>query len=150
MGSSSGGGLDNLLSSHSKANLLTRLTAILAACFMISSLGLAILANRGSSSDPIVEETDPVSPENAKEVSEPPVPLAQLIDHVNVYYKKSPKIKRKKTVVDSTRFIFVTGGVASSLGKGLLSASLGALIQACGLTVRLRKLDPYLNVDPGD
>lgn len=48
-----------------------------------------------------------------------------------------------------TRFIFVTGGVVSSLGKGLLSASLGALLQARGYSVRLRKLDPYLNVDPG-
>ncbi|MFO1189015.1 MAG: CTP synthase [Alphaproteobacteria bacterium] len=48
-----------------------------------------------------------------------------------------------------TRFIFVTGGVVSSLGKGLASASLGALLQARGYTVRLRKLDPYLNVDPG-
>lgn len=48
-----------------------------------------------------------------------------------------------------TRFIFITGGVVSSLGKGLLSASLGALLQARGFSVRLRKLDPYLNVDPG-
>ena len=48
-----------------------------------------------------------------------------------------------------TRFIFITGGVVSSLGKGLLSASLGALLQARGYSVRLRKLDPYLNVDPG-
>ncbi|WND02364.1 CTP synthase [Temperatibacter marinus] len=48
-----------------------------------------------------------------------------------------------------TRYIFVTGGVVSSLGKGLLSASLGALLQARGYTVRIRKLDPYLNVDPG-
>ena len=47
------------------------------------------------------------------------------------------------------RFIFVTGGVVSSLGKGLLSASLGALLQARGFTVRIRKFDPYLNVDPG-
>lgn len=47
------------------------------------------------------------------------------------------------------RYIFITGGVVSSLGKGLLSASLGALLQARGHTVRLRKLDPYLNVDPG-
>ena len=47
------------------------------------------------------------------------------------------------------RFIFVTGGVVSSLGKGLLSASLGALLQARGYTVRIRKFDPYLNVDPG-
>ncbi len=48
-----------------------------------------------------------------------------------------------------TRFIFITGGVVSSLGKGLASAALGALLQARGYSVRLRKLDPYLNVDPG-
>ena len=47
------------------------------------------------------------------------------------------------------RYIFITGGVVSSLGKGLASASLGALLQSRGYTVRLRKLDPYLNVDPG-
>ena len=47
------------------------------------------------------------------------------------------------------RFIFITGGVVSSLGKGLASAALGALLQARGFRVRLRKLDPYLNVDPG-
>ncbi|HEX4157803.1 MAG TPA: CTP synthase [Rhizomicrobium sp.] len=48
-----------------------------------------------------------------------------------------------------TRLIFITGGVVSSLGKGLASAALGALLQARGYHVRLRKLDPYLNVDPG-
>ncbi|HEV7268877.1 MAG TPA: CTP synthase [Falsiroseomonas sp.] len=48
-----------------------------------------------------------------------------------------------------TRFVFVTGGVVSSLGKGIAAASLGALLQARGYKVRLRKLDPYLNVDPG-
>ncbi len=48
-----------------------------------------------------------------------------------------------------TRFIFVTGGVTSSLGKGLTAAALGALLQGRGFSVRLRKLDPYLNVDPG-
>lgn len=47
------------------------------------------------------------------------------------------------------RFIFITGGVVSSLGKGLMAASLAALLQARGYKVRLRKLDPYLNVDPG-
>src|SRR5580693_1305419 len=47
------------------------------------------------------------------------------------------------------RYIFITGGVVSSLGKGLASAALGALLQARGYKVRLRKLDPYLNVDPG-
>ena len=48
-----------------------------------------------------------------------------------------------------TRYVFITGGVVSSLGKGLASAALAALLQARGHTVRLRKLDPYLNVDPG-
>ena len=47
------------------------------------------------------------------------------------------------------RFVFITGGVVSSLGKGLASAALGSLLQARGYKVRLRKLDPYLNVDPG-
>src|SRR6478736_5985616 len=47
------------------------------------------------------------------------------------------------------RYIFITGGVVSSLGKGLASAALGACLQARGYSVRLRKLDPYLNVDPG-
>lgn len=48
-----------------------------------------------------------------------------------------------------TKYIFITGGVVSSLGKGLASASIGALLQARGYKVRLRKLDPYLNIDPG-
>ena len=47
------------------------------------------------------------------------------------------------------RYIFITGGVVSSLGKGIAAAALGALLQARGYKVRLRKLDPYLNVDPG-
>ncbi|QGR02202.1 CTP synthase [Ehrlichia ruminantium] len=49
----------------------------------------------------------------------------------------------------STKFIFVTGGVVSSLGKGLAAASIGALLQARGFKICLRKLDPYLNIDPG-
>ena len=48
-----------------------------------------------------------------------------------------------------SRFIFITGGVVSSLGKGIASASLGALLQARGLSVNMIKLDPYINVDPG-
>src|SRR5258705_3524622 len=48
-----------------------------------------------------------------------------------------------------TRYIFINGGVVSSLGKGISAAALGALLQARGFKVRLRKLDPYLNVDPG-
>ena len=48
-----------------------------------------------------------------------------------------------------TKFVFVTGGVASSLGKGLTASSLGQLLTARGLKVTMQKLDPYLNVDPG-
>src|SRR6266536_2431704 len=50
---------------------------------------------------------------------------------------------------DMAKHIFVTGGVVSSLGKGLTSASVGMLLERRGLTVRMQKLDPYLNVDPG-
>jgi len=50
---------------------------------------------------------------------------------------------------DNSKFIFVTGGVLSSLGKGLASAAIGALLECRGLTVTLQKLDPYINVDPG-
>ncbi len=60
--------------------------------------------------------------------------------------RKTGKITGLATMA---RFIFITGGVVSSLGKGLASAALGALLQARGFSVRLRKLDPYLNVDPG-
>ena len=50
---------------------------------------------------------------------------------------------------DNTKYIFVTGGVLSSLGKGLASAAIGALLESRGLTVTIQKLDPYINVDPG-
>ena len=52
-------------------------------------------------------------------------------------------------MISKTKFIFVTGGVVSSLGKGLASASIGALLESRGLTVTIQKLDPYINVDPG-
>lgn len=48
-----------------------------------------------------------------------------------------------------TKYIFITGGVVSSLGKGVAAASLGAILEARGLKVTLLKLDPYMNVDPG-
>src|SRR5450432_3599892 len=54
-----------------------------------------------------------------------------------------------KTNAKKTKFIFVTGGVVSSLGKGLSSASIGALLENRGLSITLLKLDPYINVDPG-
>ncbi len=56
---------------------------------------------------------------------------------------------KKKNNSKRTKFIFVTGGVLSSLGKGLAAASIGALLEARGLTVTFQKLDPYINVDPG-
>ena len=55
----------------------------------------------------------------------------------------------KGTHARPTKHLFVTGGVASSLGKGLTASSLGALLKARGLRVTMQKLDPYLNVDPG-
>ncbi|MGB1410049.1 MAG: CTP synthase, partial [Flavobacteriaceae bacterium] len=51
--------------------------------------------------------------------------------------------------MDSTKYIFVTGGVSSSLGKGIIAASLAKLLQARGFAVTIQKLDPYINVDPG-
>src|ERR1051325_2068865 len=55
----------------------------------------------------------------------------------------------KSITVSNTKYIFVTGGVTSSLGKGIISASLARLLQARGYTVTIQKLDPYINVDPG-
>ncbi|MBW2593578.1 MAG: CTP synthase, partial [Deltaproteobacteria bacterium] len=52
-------------------------------------------------------------------------------------------------MAENTKYIFVTGGVLSSLGKGLASAAIGALLESRGLTVTIQKLDPYINVDPG-
>ena len=49
----------------------------------------------------------------------------------------------------ATRYIFITGGVVSSLGKGIAAASLGAILESRGLNISLLKLDPYLNLDPG-
>ncbi|HJN64491.1 MAG TPA: CTP synthase, partial [Flavobacteriales bacterium] len=51
--------------------------------------------------------------------------------------------------VSPTKYIFVTGGVTSSLGKGIISASLGRLLMGRGYSVTIQKLDPYINVDPG-
>ena len=55
----------------------------------------------------------------------------------------------KKKPTQKTKFIFITGGVLSSLGKGLAAAALGALLESRGMTVTFQKLDPYINVDPG-
>src|SRR5471030_1116645 len=56
---------------------------------------------------------------------------------------------REALTLMSTKYIFITGGVVSSLGKGLTAASIGTLLEARGLHIGMLKLDPYLNVDPG-
>ena len=56
---------------------------------------------------------------------------------------------RRYALTPMARYVFITGGVVSSLGKGIAAAALGALLQARGYRCRIRKLDPYLNVDPG-
>lgn len=58
-------------------------------------------------------------------------------------------MEKKFSSSKSTKYIFVTGGVASSLGKGIISASLAKLLQARGYSVTIQKLDPYINIDPG-
>lgn len=63
--------------------------------------------------------------------------------------KSIRKFKKSKTVPLEQKFVFVTGGVVSSIGKGLTAASLGALLEARGFKVSLMKCDPYINVDPG-
>ncbi|CAM5657393.1 CTP synthase OS=Streptomyces albaduncus OX=68172 GN=pyrG PE=3 SV=1 [Streptomyces griseoloalbus] len=60
-----------------------------------------------------------------------------------------PPAAFRNSTASTTKHIFVTGGVASSLGKGLTASSLGMLLKARGLRVVMQKLDPYLNVDPG-
>ncbi|MGH2913135.1 MAG: hypothetical protein ACRDJ3_11745, partial [Solirubrobacteraceae bacterium] len=61
----------------------------------------------------------------------------------------SPHSDRHAQAPAKTRFIFVTGGVVSSLGKGIAAASIGRLLVSRGFTVGLQKFDPYINVDPG-
>ncbi len=58
-------------------------------------------------------------------------------------------ILKTRNRMPSTKYVFVTGGVASSLGKGIISASLAKLLQARGFSVTIQKLDPYINIDPG-
>src|SRR5262249_14336188 len=136
---------------------LTRATAILAAAFMTTSILLVVMHNRERAPRSILEQSAPALP--AVPAVPPPAPPAapaqpgapparaagpsQLVSFL---------LTRASNAVNwnsMTRFIFITGGVVSSLGKGLSAAALGALLQARGFKVRLRKLDPYLNVDPG-
>ena len=59
------------------------------------------------------------------------------------------KINKERKTMNNTKYIFVTGGVVSGLGKGIVMASLGRLLKERGLKVAAQKLDPYINVDPG-
>ena len=70
-------------------------------------------------------------------------------DHGSLHLAASPYVTRQTSRHAPTRHLFVTGGVASSLGKGLTASSLGRLLKLRGLNVTMQKLDPYLNVDPG-
>ena len=63
--------------------------------------------------------------------------------------QKQKLIPKKTHTVAETKYIFVTGGVASSLGKGIISASVGKLLQARGYNITIQKFDPYINIDPG-
>ena len=56
---------------------------------------------------------------------------------------------KRKSNVNKVKYIFVTGGVLSSLGKGIAAASIGSLLECSGLKITLLKLDPYINIDPG-
>src|SRR5689334_10819549 len=67
----------------------------------------------------------------------------------STYNPALPPPRERTSRPDMTKFVFVTGGVVSSLGKGIASASLAAILESRGLKVTLIKLDPYINVDPG-
>ena len=69
-----------------------------------------------------------------------------LILHVVFSFRISNQIIY---IVAETKYIFVTGGVASSLGKGIISSSIGKLLQARGYNITIQKFDPYINIDPG-
>src|SRR5215475_4521883 len=77
----------------------------------------------------------------------PSILVFVIIDCASQPAQISNKIQGEETM--SAKYIFVTGGVVSSLGKGLAAASIGCLLESRGITVNLMKFDPYLNVDPG-
>ena len=69
---------------------------------------------------------------------------------MQIFYKKDVSLQSIKYIrFMETKYIFITGGVASSLGKGIISASLGKLLQARGYRITIQKFDPYINIDPG-
>ena len=75
--------------------------------------------------------------------------LGELIERTPVLRELDAARERSRSSTRPTKYVFVTGGVVSSLGKGIVAASLGRLLKARGLTVQAQKFDPYLNVDPG-
>src|SRR6059058_2394115 len=75
------------------------------------------------------------------------MPFRSFINSIFAYSLK--KSSSQNCMSNRAKFIFVTGGVTSSLGKGIISASLAKLLQARGYTVTIQKLDPYINIDPG-
>ena len=163
LGIGSSQGMGSFMSGRGTANLLTRTTAILATVFMVLSLTLALM-NRGTTGDRplaagrLAARFGPGRPaagacSAARHADRPRRPhqltLARdaLRDAARMGFPSADS--GSYTGPPMTRYVFITGGVVSSLGKGIASAALGALLQARGFSVRLRKLDPYLNVDPG-
>jgi protein translocase SecG subunit len=129
-----GGGGGGFMSARGSANVLTRTTAILAAIFFVTSMGLTLMARYGDRPSSILDQI-----QGQSSTSAPVGTGTGILDQLPGQAPAAPM----------ARYVFITGGVVSSLGKGIASAALGALLQARGYKVRLRKLDPYLNVDPG-
>ena len=170
LGGLGGGTFGGLMTARGSANLLTRTTAILATCFIPTSVALALLAGhaRHHGTDPRPAGLGPAGRRGGlaapaqQPAPEQPAPASRVNPHhpspvshggSAVFYPGPPAPCRREPRVrywaPMKRYVFITGGVVSSLGKGLASAALGALLQLRGYRVRLRKLDPYLNVDPG-
>ena len=159
LGGLGGGTFGGLMTARGTANLLTRTTAILAACFIATSLALAILAGHGRARRSILDRRPgrrrrragsrlghrPRStPRGSRQRRSRSQPAADRSDRLRLLAGAA-----SIHWAAMKRFVFITGGVVSSLGKGLAAAALGSLLQLRGYRVRLRKLDPYLNVDPG-
>ena len=151
-----GGNLGGMMTARGTANLLTRVTAILAGAFMVTSLALAILAGQAQRGSSILDRAPP--PPAEAPAPQPPRGARRTrgADRAVASMARPPDaspIGAGAAAADQgsamKRFVFITGGVVSSLGKGLAAAALGSLLQLRGYRVRLRKLDPYLNVDPG-
>src|SRR5579883_3423451 len=148
LGSIGGGaGMAGFMTGRSTANLLTRATAILFAPFVVTSVLLVKLNNQRAARPRFAAISRRACRSCRPRRAGPNRPACRS----RISFRH-PGGRTAGDAVDwdsMTRFIFITGGVVSSLGKGLAAAALGALLQARGFRVRLRKFDPYLNVDPG-